>query len=167
MLMSQNNADNTLTGRRHEAQRLRRRGDPRAEPAARRRQGRRQLRGRHQPAGVPHTKNKDAGAEAGEVPDQPRGAGHPGQAVHCPAGGQRAARANFTTDAREAKAFADVLATKAEPLPLLPAESAFETNVGNAVNGLLAQAATGKAVSDADIKAALQEAQDKMAAAGS
>ena len=55
---------------------------------------------------------------------------------------------NFTTDPEEAKAFADVLATKAEPLPLIPAESAFETNVGNAVNGLLAQAATGKAVSD-------------------
>jgi multiple sugar transport system substrate-binding protein len=74
---------------------------------------------------------------------------------------------NFTEDKNEADAFAQILATKAEPLPLIPAESAFETNVGNAVNGLLAQAATGKAVSDADIKAALQEAQDKMAAAGS
>jgi multiple sugar transport system substrate-binding protein len=74
---------------------------------------------------------------------------------------------NFTTDKDEAKAFADVLANKAEPLPLIPAESAFETNVGNAVNGLLAQAATGKAVTTDDIKAALQEAQDKMAAAGS
>jgi multiple sugar transport system substrate-binding protein len=74
---------------------------------------------------------------------------------------------NFTDDKAEADAFAQILATKAEPLPLIPAESAFETNVGNAVNGLLAQAATGKAVTDADIKAALQEAQDKMAAAGS
>ena len=74
---------------------------------------------------------------------------------------------NFTDSKEEAQAFADVLATKAEPLPLIPAESAFETNVGNAVNGLLAQAATGKAVSTSDIKAALQEAQDKMAAAGS
>ena len=42
----------------------------------------------------------------------------------------------------------------------------FETNVGNAVNQLIAQAATGKAPSDSDIKAALQQAQDKMAAAG-
>jgi multiple sugar transport system substrate-binding protein len=74
---------------------------------------------------------------------------------------------NFTSDKAEADAFAQILATKAEPLPLIPAESAFETNVGNAVNGLLAQAATGKSVSDSDIKAALQEAQDKMAAAGS
>jgi multiple sugar transport system substrate-binding protein len=73
---------------------------------------------------------------------------------------------NFTDNKAEADAFAQVLATKAEPLPLVPAESAFETNVGNAVNTLLAQAATGKDVSTSEIKAALQEAQDKMAAAG-
>jgi multiple sugar transport system substrate-binding protein len=72
---------------------------------------------------------------------------------------------NFTSKKDEAKAFAEVLANKSEPLPLVPAESAFETNVGNAVNGLLAQAATGKTVTDADIKAALQQAQDKMASA--
>ncbi len=53
------------------------------------------------------------------------------------------------------------------PLPLVPAEASYETNVGNAVNALVAQAATGKSVSDADVKAALQEAQDKMAASGS
>jgi multiple sugar transport system substrate-binding protein len=70
---------------------------------------------------------------------------------------------NFTDDPNEAKAFQDVLNTRAEPLPLVPAEAAYETNVGNAVNALIAQAATGKEVSDADIKAALQEAEDKMA----
>ncbi len=75
-------------------------------------------------------------------------------------------KVNFTSKKSEAKVFADVLATKSEPLPLVAAESAFETNVGNAVNGLLAQAATGKTVTDADIKAALQQAQDKMATAG-
>src|SRR5450631_3047803 len=73
---------------------------------------------------------------------------------------------NFTDNKDEAAAFASVLATKAEPLPLIPAESAFATNVGNAVHGLLAQAATGKDVSTSDIKAALQQAQDQMAAAG-
>ena len=73
---------------------------------------------------------------------------------------------NFTDNKAEADVFAMVLATKAEPLPLIPEESAFETNVGNAVNGLLAQAATGKDVTTADIKTALQEAQDKMAAGG-
>src|SRR5450631_371519 len=69
---------------------------------------------------------------------------------------------NFTDNKDEAAAFASVLATKAEPLPLVPEESAFETNVGNAVNGLLAQAATGKDVTTADITKAMQEAQDKM-----
>ncbi|WP_246136475.1 ABC transporter substrate-binding protein [Leekyejoonella antrihumi] len=73
---------------------------------------------------------------------------------------------NYTTNKAEAAAFADILATKAVPLPLIPAESAYETNVGNAVNQLLAQAATGNKVSDSDIKAALQAAQDKMASAG-
>ena len=73
---------------------------------------------------------------------------------------------NFTDNKAEAAAFAQVLATKAEALPRVPAESAFETNVGAAVNSLLAQAATGKDVSISDIKAALQQAQDKMAAAG-
>jgi multiple sugar transport system substrate-binding protein len=73
---------------------------------------------------------------------------------------------NFTDNPDEAKAFQSVLSTRAVPLPLVPAEAAYETNVGNAVNGLIAQAATGKSVSEADIKAALQEAQDKMPAGG-
>jgi multiple sugar transport system substrate-binding protein len=73
---------------------------------------------------------------------------------------------NFTDNKAEADAFAAVLANKSEPLPLVPEESAFETNVGNAVNGLLAQAATGKDVTTADVKTAMQEAQDKMAAGG-
>jgi len=74
---------------------------------------------------------------------------------------------NFTDNPDEAKTFATVLQTRSEPLPLVPAEAAYETNVGNAVNALVAQAATGKAVTDADVKAALQEAQDKMASSGS
>ncbi len=74
---------------------------------------------------------------------------------------------NFTDNPDEAKTFQTILETKAEPLPLVPAEAAYETNVGNAVNALVAQAATGKPVTDADVKAALQEAEDKMAASGS
>jgi multiple sugar transport system substrate-binding protein len=73
---------------------------------------------------------------------------------------------NFTDSKEEADTFQQILETKAEPLPLVPAEAAYETNVGNAVNALVAQAATGKAVTDSDIKSALQEAQDKMAGAG-
>jgi multiple sugar transport system substrate-binding protein len=74
---------------------------------------------------------------------------------------------NFTDNPDEAKAFQSVLETRSEPLPLVPEEAAYETNVGNAVNALIAQAATGKSVSESDIKAALQEAQDKMASSGS
>ena len=75
----------------------------------------------------------------------------------------RAARSTSPTDAGEAKAFADVLATTAAPLPQVPGESPFETLVGTAVKDLFADAAAGKAVTDADIKAALQEAQQQMA----
>lgn len=74
---------------------------------------------------------------------------------------------NFTDNPAEAKAFQSVLTTRAEPLPLVPAEASYETNVGNAVNALVAQAATGKPVTDSDVKSALQEAQDKMASSGS
>jgi multiple sugar transport system substrate-binding protein len=74
---------------------------------------------------------------------------------------------NFTDNPAEAQAFQSVLQTRSVPLPLVPAEAAYETNVGNAVNSLVAQAATGKPVTDSDIKAALQEAQQKMASSGS
>jgi multiple sugar transport system substrate-binding protein len=73
---------------------------------------------------------------------------------------------NFTDNPAEAKTFQTILETRAEPLPLLPEEAAYETNVGNAVNALVAQAATGKEVTDADVKDALQEAEDKMATSG-
>jgi multiple sugar transport system substrate-binding protein len=73
---------------------------------------------------------------------------------------------NFTDNPAEAQAFQNVLQTRSEPLPLVAAEAAYETNVGNAVNSLVAQAATGKPVTDADVKAALQEAQQKMATSG-
>jgi len=73
---------------------------------------------------------------------------------------------NFTDNPAEAQAFQSVLQTRSVPLPLVPAEAAYETNVGNAVNALVAQAATGKPVTDSDVKAALQEAQQKMATSG-
>jgi multiple sugar transport system substrate-binding protein len=73
---------------------------------------------------------------------------------------------NFTDNPAEAQAFQSVLQDRSVPLPLVPAEAAYETNVGNAVNSLVAQAATGKPVTDSDVKAALQEAQQKMATSG-
>ncbi|HET7388686.1 MAG TPA: sugar ABC transporter substrate-binding protein [Nocardioidaceae bacterium] len=70
---------------------------------------------------------------------------------------------NFTPKAHEAQVFASILQNRAKPLPLVPAEAAYETNVGNAVAALIAQAATGKQVTSADVKSALAEAQAKMA----
>ncbi|NUR92062.1 MAG: sugar ABC transporter substrate-binding protein [Nonomuraea sp.] len=64
------------------------------------------------------------------------------------------------------KVFADVLAKTAQPLPMIPQEAQFETLVGTAVKDLFAQIATGKQVTDADIKAKLTEANQKMLAGG-
>jgi multiple sugar transport system substrate-binding protein len=72
----------------------------------------------------------------------------------------------FTTDATIAKTFSDVYNNHSKPYPLVPLEGAFETNVGNALNTLFATIATKGPVSTADIKAALQTAEDKTNAAG-
>lgn len=64
------------------------------------------------------------------------------------------------------KVFVDVLAKTAAPMPMIPNESQFETTVGNAMKDLMAQAATGKAVSTADVKKALTDAQQKMQSGG-
>ncbi len=60
----------------------------------------------------------------------------------------------------------DILANHAEPMPLVAQEGQMETLVGGAVKSLIAQSATGKSVSTGDIKAALSQANAKMAAAG-
>ncbi|NUP63152.1 MAG: sugar ABC transporter substrate-binding protein [Nonomuraea sp.] len=62
----------------------------------------------------------------------------------------------------KAKVFGDVLARAARPLPMIPAEAQFETLVGTAVKDLFAQAATGRQVTEQDIKAKLAEANQKM-----
>ncbi len=62
------------------------------------------------------------------------------------------------------KAWSDILANNARPLSLVPTVSAFQTNVGGAVVSLFQQAATGSAPTEADVKAALEAAQEKMAA---
>ena len=74
---------------------------------------------------------------------------------------------NFTDNPGEAKTFA----TSWRPRPSRcrwsrPRRRTRPTSATRSTR-LIAQAATGKAVTDADIKAALQEAQDKMASAGS
>ncbi|MCF2525777.1 ABC transporter substrate-binding protein [Yinghuangia soli] len=64
------------------------------------------------------------------------------------------------------KVFQKILAETATPMPQVAAESQFETLVGTAVKDLIADAASGKAVTDESVKSRLKEAQDKMAAAG-
>lgn len=64
------------------------------------------------------------------------------------------------------KVFQQVLAETSAPLPQVASESQFETLVGNAVKQLIADAASGKAITDDLVKDRLHEAQQKMAAGG-
>jgi multiple sugar transport system substrate-binding protein len=56
----------------------------------------------------------------------------------------------------------NVLSTSAVALPQVPKEAQFETAVGGAVKNLFADAASGKPVSAATVKAALSSAQQQM-----
>ncbi|MEU6117473.1 sugar ABC transporter substrate-binding protein [Streptomyces sp. NPDC047117] len=56
----------------------------------------------------------------------------------------------------------EVLAKSAAPLPQVPDESQFETLVGGAMKELLADAAAGKKLTTADVRAKLTEAQQQM-----
>jgi multiple sugar transport system substrate-binding protein len=60
------------------------------------------------------------------------------------------------------KVFQEVLANTAEPLPRVPNEGEYETNVGNAVNDLLRQIASGTKVDEATIMASMTAAEQKM-----
>lgn len=62
--------------------------------------------------------------------------------------------------------FQKVLATESMTMPMVPNEAQFETLVGNAVKGLIAQAATGKPVTSQVIQAALANANKQMQASG-
>ncbi|MGW0971296.1 ABC transporter substrate-binding protein [Streptomyces sp. NPDC002516] len=56
----------------------------------------------------------------------------------------------------------DTLAKSAAALPQVANESQFETAVGTAIKGLFADAAGGRAVTTASVKAALEKAQQQM-----
>lgn len=71
----------------------------------------------------------------------------------------------FANSPDQLQAWTDILANNARPLSLVPTVSAFQTNVGGAVVSLFQQAALGKAPTQNDVLAALQAAQQKMAAA--
>jgi ABC-type glycerol-3-phosphate transport system substrate-binding protein len=59
----------------------------------------------------------------------------------------------------------DTLTKSAVALPQVPAESQFETAVGTAIKELYADAAAGRAVTEASVKAKLEKAQSQMPAA--
>ncbi|MFF6947491.1 ABC transporter substrate-binding protein [Streptomyces iakyrus] len=59
----------------------------------------------------------------------------------------------------------DTLAKSAVALPQVADESQFETAVGTAIKGLFADAAAGRPVTTASVKAALEKAQQQMPAA--
>ncbi|MEO3931899.1 sugar ABC transporter substrate-binding protein [Micrococcaceae bacterium Sec7.4] len=64
----------------------------------------------------------------------------------------------------EVKLKNDALANHALPMPLIPKEGQMETLTGTAIKNLFAKAATGT-VSEADVQAALKDANNQMAAA--
>lgn len=70
----------------------------------------------------------------------------------------------FTTPAN--RTFREVLARTSAPMPMVPEEAQFETLVGNAVEKLLADAASGRKVGTARVRSALSEAQSQMEGLG-
>ncbi|AWS41766.1 ABC transporter substrate-binding protein [Streptosporangium sp. 'caverna'] len=76
----------------------------------------------------------------------------------------KGASASFTDDQEKLDAFTKILSDYSKPLPIVPAIQAFQANVGGAAVALIARAATGATIGDADVKAALEEAQQKMGA---
>ncbi len=70
----------------------------------------------------------------------------------------------FQTD--EVKIFQNVLATTAAPLPAVPEEAQFETLVGTTMKDLFADAASGKPITAADIKAKLAADNAQVKAGG-
>jgi multiple sugar transport system substrate-binding protein len=70
----------------------------------------------------------------------------------------------FQTDV--VKVYQQILSTTAAPLPAVPEESQFETLVGTAMKDLFADAASGKPVTTATIKAKLSAANQQVKAGG-
>ena len=66
----------------------------------------------------------------------------------------------FQTDA--VTTFKSVLDAKAAPMPAVPQESQFETTVGTAVKNMLADAASGKTISEKEISDQLAAAQQQL-----
>jgi multiple sugar transport system substrate-binding protein len=74
----------------------------------------------------------------------------------------KAAQGDPAFNAQATAVLKDTLAKSAAPLPQVADESQFETAVGTAVKELFADAAAGKPVTTASVKAALTKAQQSM-----
>lgn len=72
------------------------------------------------------------------------------------------ASTDFLSDRTVAKTFLDILQHQAQPLPVKANNTQYQSTVGGALINLVGKAATGSKVSRADIKKALQAAQDQM-----
>ena len=72
----------------------------------------------------------------------------------------------FADNPEKLETWSGILADRSIPMALVPTVQAYQANVGGAVVGLVAKAATGAVITDEDVKTALQEAQDKMGATG-
>ncbi|MGW4227158.1 ABC transporter substrate-binding protein [Streptomyces bauhiniae] len=77
----------------------------------------------------------------------------------------KAAQADPAFDGPATAVLKDTLAKSAAALPQVATESQFETAVGTAVKDLFADAAAGRAVTTASVKAKLEKAQQQMPAA--
>ncbi|MFD4539195.1 ABC transporter substrate-binding protein [Streptomyces bauhiniae] len=77
----------------------------------------------------------------------------------------KAAQADSAFDGPATAVLKDTLAKSAAALPQVATESQFETAVGTAVKDLFADAAAGRAVTTASVKAKLEKAQQQMPAA--
>jgi multiple sugar transport system substrate-binding protein len=62
--------------------------------------------------------------------------------------------------------FRQILANSAAPLPMVPQEAQFETLIGEALKGLFADAAAGRAITDERVKSKLTAAQQRMGQGG-
>jgi multiple sugar transport system substrate-binding protein len=76
------------------------------------------------------------------------------------------AQGNSAFSSPTLKTFNSILAKHAEPMPLINSEGQMETIIGGALKGLFATAATKGSVTPAQVKSALSDANQKMAAAG-
>lgn len=75
------------------------------------------------------------------------------------------AKADVPGNPENAAIFQKIYSTMSLPLPRVPAEDQFESTVGNGMNELFTQIATGRTVSRADVLAMLKNAQEQVAQA--